>query len=154
MRNIFRNFLLINGFSNVTLDGIPSTRPASVDKPSCGTMFLHLLGQHGCILGGMQHDECSAKASGECRLWLLDTLFSPGNLISSWQTEFSQLTSKFFARENLPFCEFDEKYYQSRVAADEMVHGLCQAELAHRWEHTKCITGQEDYILWVWTNTW
>lgn len=31
--------------------------------------------------------------------------------------------------------------YQSSVATDKMVHGLSQAQLAHRWEHTKCITG-------------
>lgn len=43
--------------------------------------------------------------------------------------------------------------YQSSVATDEVVHGLFQAQLAHRWEYTKCITSQKDYILWMRANT-
>jgi hypothetical protein len=45
-------------------------------------------------------------------------------------------------------------HYQSGIATDEMIHGLCQVQLAHWWEYTKCITCQKDNILWVRTNTW
>lgn len=37
--------------------------------------------------------------------------------------------------------------YQGSVATDEVVHGLSQVKLAHRGEHTKCITGQKNDIL-------
>jgi hypothetical protein len=32
--------------------------------------------------------------------------------------------------------------YQSCITTDKVIHGLCQAQLAHRWEHAKCITCQ------------
>lgn len=44
--------------------------------------------------------------------------------------------------------------YESSVAADEVVHGLGQVQLAHGWKNTKCITGEKDDVLWMGTNAW
>lgn len=43
--------------------------------------------------------------------------------------------------------------YQSCVATDEVVHGLSQVQFADRREHTECIAGQQNDILWMRTNT-
>ena len=40
--------------------------------------------------------------------------------------------------------------YKSSVAADEVVHGLCQVQLADRREHAERVAGQEDDVLGVW----
>ena len=40
------------------------------------------------------------------------------------------------------------------VTADEVVHGLLLGQLAHRWQHPKGITAQQDEILGVRPNTW
>lgn len=56
--------------------------------------------------------------------------------------------------ENLDF--ISSRYvdmYQSCVATDEVVHGLSQVQFADRREHTKCIAGQQNDILWMRTNT-
>jgi len=52
--------------------------------------------------------------------------------------------------------DFDLEFgtYESCVAADEVIHGLSQAQLAYWWKHTKGITRQKDDILRVWSNTW
>lgn len=44
--------------------------------------------------------------------------------------------------------------YQSSITTDEMVHGLGEAQLAHRRQNSKCIAGQEDDVLRVRANTW
>ena len=35
------------------------------------------------------------------------------------------------------------------VAADEVVHGLLLGQLAHRWQHPKGVTAQQDEVLGV-----
>lgn len=60
---------------------VPSAGPACVNKPSCGSMLLHLLSQHSRIFGGVKHYESRPKACWECCLWLLHTFFCPSNLI-------------------------------------------------------------------------
>jgi hypothetical protein len=64
---------------------VPSTGPAGVDEPPGGAIRLHLLGEHGGVLGRVEHDERRAEASGEGRLWLLDAVLCTGNLQSRWQ---------------------------------------------------------------------
>jgi hypothetical protein len=50
-----------------------------IDKPPGGAVLLHLLGQHGGVLGRVEHDESRAEAGGERGLRLLDAVFRAGN---------------------------------------------------------------------------
>jgi hypothetical protein len=101
---------------------VPATRPAGVDEPPGGAVLLHLLGEHGGVLGRVEHDEGRAEAGGEGGLRLLDAVLRAGD--------------------------------QSGVAADEVVHGLRQVQLAHRREHAEGVARQEDHVLGVRADAW
>lgn len=162
---------------------IPSTWPASINQPSSSPMFLHLLSQHGCILGRMHHYKCSTKAGWKCSLWLLNTVLCPCHLFSiaiiinieiSLVKPGCSLTQKSLSSNqvvNQPIQTVGEQNiynsllhvywwdsrfsnYQSSITTDKVIHGLGQAQLAHRWEHAECITCQKDDIFWMRTNTW
>ncbi|KAG6546316.1 hypothetical protein Mapa_012357 [Marchantia paleacea] len=53
--------------------------PASVDQPRRGPVLLHLLGEHGRVLGGMHHDEGGSEAGREGGCGLGDAVFGAGN---------------------------------------------------------------------------
>lgn len=61
---------------------VPPARPAGVDEPSSGAVLLHLLGQHGGVLGGVKHDESRPKACREGGLRLFDAVLGAGHLFS------------------------------------------------------------------------
>jgi hypothetical protein len=50
-------------------------------------------------------------------------------------------------------CTSESRSYQSSVAADEVVHGLSQVQLADGWEHAERVARQEDDVLGVWPDT-
>jgi hypothetical protein len=93
----------------------------------------------------VEHDESRTKAGGERGLWLLDAVFRAGNLQKRQASPDTVISSRFTAvLWHRKVCS-----YQSSVAADEMVHGLCKVELADRREHTERVAGQEDDVLRV-----
>lgn len=47
-----------------------------------------------------------------------------------------------------------KKSHESSVAADEVVHGLSQVELADGWEDAERVARQEDDVLGVWPDAW
>ena len=95
----------------------PAAGPAGVDKPPGGAILLHLLGEHGGVLGRVEHDERRAEAGRERGLRLLDAVLRAGD--------------------------------QGGVAADEVIHGLRQVQLADRREHPERVARQEDDVLGV-----
>jgi hypothetical protein len=42
--------------------------------------------------------------------------------------------------------------YQGSVTTDEVIHRLCMRQFADWWQDTKCITCEQDNILWVWSH--
>jgi hypothetical protein len=52
------------------------------------------------------------------------------------------------------FATSESQSYKSCVAADEVVHGLSQVQLADRREHAEGVARQEDDVLGVWPDAW